>query len=146
MSYGIINDIELPKYDKDKPHTAKTPFEKWLHILKFSELYKDYTQSIPDELISEEGIEMAVSAYRKALTKGEVREIIEFRHKALKDEATKIDNARRESKAEGIAEGEARGEARGEIKGLIKSAKIMLELGHSKAEIASKLGLNESDF
>ncbi len=89
---------------------------------------------------------MAVSAYRKALTKGEVREIIEFRHKALKDEATKIDNARRESKAEGIAEGEARGEARGEIKGLIKSAKIMLELGHSKAEIASKLGLNESDF
>jgi len=81
---------------------------------------------------------MAVTAFRKALTKGEVREIIEFRHKALKDEATKIDNARRESKAEGIAEGEA--------KGLIKSAKIMLELGHSKAEIASKLGLNESDF
>ena len=153
-----LHYIELPKYDKDKPHAAKTPFEKWLHILKFSELYQDYTQAIPDELIVEEGIEMAVTAYRKALTKGEVREIIEFRHKAIKDEATKLDNARKQGIAEGevigiakgIAEGEvigeARGEVKGEIKGLIKSARIMLELGHSKAEIAEKLGLNESEF
>ena len=137
-----LHYIELPKYDKDKPHTAKTPFEKWLHILKFSELYQDYTQAIPDELITEEGIEMAVTAYRKALTKGEVREIIEFRHKALKDEATRLDNARREGEAKGIA----KGIAEGEVKGLVKSARIMLELGLSKAEIAEKLGLNESDF
>jgi len=46
------------------------------------------------------------------------------------DEASRIEEARRESKNEGK----------------IEAAKIMLELGHSKAEIIAKLGLKETDF
>jgi len=31
-----LHYIELRKFSLDKPHKLRTPFEKWLHILKFS--------------------------------------------------------------------------------------------------------------
>ncbi|MBI4861011.1 MAG: Rpn family recombination-promoting nuclease/putative transposase [Candidatus Riflebacteria bacterium] len=32
-----IHFIELVKFNQDKPQTLRSPFEKWLHILKFGE-------------------------------------------------------------------------------------------------------------
>ncbi|MBI5251864.1 MAG: Rpn family recombination-promoting nuclease/putative transposase, partial [Desulfomonile tiedjei] len=96
--------VELPKFTKDKPHVLRTPFEKWLHVLKFGELYESGLRSLPEALRNEEGIEMALDAMKQAWCKDEVREMIEFRKKALWDEASRLERSRREGKAEGKAE------------------------------------------
>ncbi|MBI4864444.1 MAG: Rpn family recombination-promoting nuclease/putative transposase, partial [Candidatus Riflebacteria bacterium] len=35
-----LHFIELSKFRRDKPRELRTPFERWLHILKFAELYE----------------------------------------------------------------------------------------------------------
>jgi len=129
-----LHYIELIKYDKDKPYKEMTKFEKWLYLLKFSELYQDRLSPIPEALKNEEEIVMAIEAYRHAVADNYVKELIDFRRKASIDEASRIDEARRDA------------EARGEVKGKIEAARIMLDLGHTKTEIAAKLGLKETDF
>jgi len=129
-----LHYIELTKYDKDKPHKEMTKFEKWLYLLKFSKMYQDRLSPIPEALKTEEEIVMAIEAYRHAVADNYVKELIDFRRKASIDEASRIEEARRESKSEG------------KIEGKIEAAKIMLELGHTKTEIAAKLGLKETDF
>ncbi len=125
-----LHYIELTKYDKDKPYNEMTKFEKWLYLLKFSELYQNRLEPIPEALKNEEEIIMAIEAYRHAVADNYVKELVDFRRKASIDEASRLEDARRN----------------GEFKGKIEAAKIMLGLGHTKAEIAAKLGLKETDF
>jgi len=77
-----LHYIELRKFSLDKPHKLRTPFEKWLHILKFSELYSNPGSELPDNLQEEEGISMAIETMRKAYARDEVRELIQAREKA----------------------------------------------------------------
>ncbi len=35
-----LHFLELVKFRRDKPHELRTPFEKWLHVLKFGDLYE----------------------------------------------------------------------------------------------------------
>jgi predicted transposase/invertase (TIGR01784 family) len=96
-----IHFIELARFRGDKPRGLSTPFEKWLHALKFGEVfYGAQGTLIPEELREEEGIEMALEAMRKASASGEVREMIEFRRKAEHDEATRLEQARNEGRCE----------------------------------------------
>jgi len=125
-----LHYIELIKYDKDKPYKEMTKFEKWLYLLKFSELYQDRLAPIPEALKNEEEIVMAIEAYRHAVADNYVKELIDFRRKASIDEASRIEEAKRD----------------GKIEGKIEAARIMLEIGLSKSEIAAKLRLKETDF
>ncbi|MBI4860556.1 MAG: Rpn family recombination-promoting nuclease/putative transposase [Candidatus Riflebacteria bacterium] len=77
-----IHFIELVKFKEDKPQTLRSPFEKWLHILKFGEFYERGVRPVPETLKVEEGIEMALDAMKRAYATSEVRELIEFRMKA----------------------------------------------------------------
>jgi len=129
-----LHYIELSKYNKEKPYKEMTIFEKWLYLLKYSELYSDRLEPIPEALHEEEGIEMAITAFRKAISKDEVREMIEFRHKARLDEASRLDDMLNAGIEKGIE------------KGKIESAKIFLEMGGDRSEIAKRLGLKETDF
>ena len=78
----------------DKPHELRTPFEKWLHVLKFGELYEGEPAMLPEVLRQEEGLAMALESMRKAQASDEVRELIELRLKARHDEATWLYHAR----------------------------------------------------
>ena len=82
--------IEITKFSKDKPYALRTPFEKWLHVLKFAEVYEAGLEPLPEVLESEEGIAMALDAMRRAWSTDDVREMIELREKALHDEATRF--------------------------------------------------------
>lgn len=95
--------LEMPKFIKDKPRHLLSPFEKWLHVLRFSDLY-DSTASLPDELIHEEGINMAIEAMKTAMSDGEVREIIEMRKKAMRDLASSLSAAKHEGFNEGTSQ------------------------------------------
>jgi len=80
-----LHFIELTKFQRDKPRDLRTPFEKWLHALKFGELYQEGTEPIPEVLAEEEGLEMALESMRQACASDRVRELIELRRKAAHD-------------------------------------------------------------
>jgi predicted transposase/invertase (TIGR01784 family) len=106
-SYKELSDhfefhfIELSKFNIEKPKKLQTAFEKWLHVLKFEKKYMGENMEIPENLKSEEGIEMAIKALRYANSDEYLREIVEAREKAEHDLATRIGVSR----LEGIKEG-----------------------------------------
>ena len=53
-----IHYIELAKFSKRKPQSLRTPFERWLHVLKFADLYEAGVESVPEALKQEEGIDL----------------------------------------------------------------------------------------
>ncbi len=102
-----LHYIELPKFTPDKPKSLQTRFEKWLYILKFSDLY--HTRELPENLREEEGIQMAIDAMRKAYAQDEIRAVIEAQEKAKRDEISRISFAERKGREEGLEEGLEKG-------------------------------------
>lgn len=100
-----LHFIELSKFKGDRPQELRTPFEKWLHVLKFGELYGDRLESIPEELKDEEGIVPALEQLRRASASEQVREILELRRKAEHDEATRLERAQNEGIELGVEKG-----------------------------------------
>ncbi|MCE7874843.1 hypothetical protein DYH09_31365, partial [bacterium CPR1] len=112
-----LHYIELSKFKQAKPRRLRTPFEKWLHVLRFGELYQTGLEDVPETLKKEEGIERTLEAMRRAYASDEVRELIELREKARHDWASQLERAEARGEARGRAKGEATGEARGRAKG-----------------------------
>ena len=81
-----LHYIELPKFTPDKPKSVQTKFEKWLYLLKFSDLYHD--RELPENIKDEEGIQMAIDSMRKAYARDDIRYYIEAQEKADKDRAS----------------------------------------------------------
>ncbi|MBT9584324.1 Rpn family recombination-promoting nuclease/putative transposase [bacterium] len=94
--------IEMIKFKESKPHRLRTPFEKWLHILKYGELYEG---DLPAVLQQEEGIKMAIESMNQAFARDEVRELIEARIRFQRDEATRLDRAKQEGLKQGLEQG-----------------------------------------
>jgi predicted transposase/invertase (TIGR01784 family) len=85
--------IELVKFKKDSSRALRTPFERWLHVLKFGELYERKLEPLPASLRKEEGVTMAIDKMREARSSSEVREIIHAREKAIRDHEWRLANA-----------------------------------------------------
>ncbi len=83
-----LHYIELPKFAPDKPRSVRTRFEKWLYVLKFSDLY--HTRELPENLKDEEGIQMAIDSMRKAYARDDIRAYIEAQEKAERDRASNL--------------------------------------------------------
>jgi len=149
-----LHFIELIKFRRDKPHELRTPFEKWLHVLKFGELYEGEPALLPEVLRQEEGIAMALESMRKAQASDEVRELIELRLKAQHDEATRLYYAREEALQEGLQKGLQKGLQEGRQEGLQEgrremqrqTARQMLEAGLDWASITRFTGLVPKDL
>lgn len=161
-----VHFIELVKFRQDKPHSLQTPFERWLHILKFGEIYESGSEPLPPELAQEEGIEMAMDRMRTAWANDDLREWIEFRDKARMDEKNRLEYARRTGLAEGLEKGreEGREEGRekgreeglekgreeglekGRLDGLRDAARRMVDEGMSRDTVCRVLGLAPSDL
>ncbi len=96
-----LHYIELKKFSIHKVHHLRTPFERWLHVLKFSELYAQPGVPLPETLQQEEGIDMAIETMRKAYARDEVRELILMRDKALRDYESGLATAHETGREEG---------------------------------------------
>lgn len=134
--------IELAKFCGDRPRELRTPFEKWLHVLKFGELYEDRGRSIPEVLREEEGIEMAVEKTRQPSASEQVREMIEFRRKAEHDEATRLESAR----LDGLEKGRQEGREEGERKAAKALARKMREAGMDTETTQRITGVRPEDL
>ena len=137
-----LHFLELAKFHGEEVETLSTSLEKWLHLLKFSQKYANIKVEIPAELKAEEGIEMAINAYRKSLADRKVQNMIHLREKAELMTATEITCAREE----GLAEGEARGEARGEKNKSIEVARKLLQRGMDREEVKELTGLLDEEL
>lgn len=126
-----LHYIEFPKFSASKPDHLRTPFEKWLHILKFSENYAASDEPLPANLQEEEGISMAIDSLKKACADDEVRELIRMRAMARKDYVTAINIARDDGREEGREEGLKEGlkQAEQERQRAEQLAKRLRELG-----------------
>jgi predicted transposase/invertase (TIGR01784 family) len=137
-----LHFIELPKFKKDKPKKLQSRFEKWLHILKFGEIYADNIDDLPDELKEEEEIVMALQEMVRASNDETVRQILEMRSKARHEEASRLYQAEQRGKEEGKEEGIKEGEE----KERISIAKNMLKLKFPLDAISQVTGLTASEI
>ncbi len=97
-----LHYIELRKFSPRKPHELQTRFERWLYFLKFADLFNVDAPVLPEVLAQEEGIPMAVDSMRKAYARDEVREMIEAREKAERDEVSRLRHAERKGLEQGL--------------------------------------------
>ena len=141
-----LHFIELPKYKEDKPKKEQSKFEKWLHVLKFGELYADNLDDLPDELKEEEEIVMALQEMVRASNDETVRQILEMRAKARHEEASRLYQAEKRGEERGIIEGEKRGIEKGKEEGRkerdIEVAKNLLKINIPVEAIAQSTGLS----
>ena len=133
-----LHYIELKKFTPGKPHHLLTPFEKWLYILKFSDVYAPESNPLPEILVQEEGITMAIDSMRKAYAVDEVREMILAREKAERDYLSGIHEAREE----GLEEGREQGLDQG----LRQVALRMLASGLAREQIQELTGASPEDL
>ena len=130
-----IHYLELRKFKTDGALT--TPLEKWLHLLRFSEVYGLGIEPLPESIQAEEEMVMAFEAMNKAYARDEVRELIEARLKAEWDEASRLGAATRQ----GLAEGREQGLAVGKAEGLQEAALKMQALGMDGETIFKATGI-----
>ncbi len=124
---------ELTKFKKDKPRYLCTPFEKWLHILKFGDIYIR-GRELPEVLRKEEGVEDAVSKARYANASKRIRHMIDAQDMARRDNLGRLYNAREEGKIEGKLEDK------------IEVSMKMLEKGYDIDTIAEITGLSKEEI
>ncbi len=141
-----IHYIELRKFTPNKPEQLRTRFEKWLYVLKFADLYGAAENKLPDILANEEGITLAIDSMRKAYARDEIREVIEAREKAERDEVSRLYRATEEGREEGREEGLEKGIEKGELKKNHENAQRMLSLGLDHETIRQVTGLDAAQL
>ncbi len=137
-----LHFIELYKVRSDKPQELRTPFERWLHVLKFGELYEAEQSPVPEALAREEGIEMALDGLRRARASDEVRELIEMRLKASHEWASQMEQAERE----GLEKGRQEGRQEGHREKQLEVAQRMRRAGMTTETIAQITGLTPEEL
>ena len=100
-----LHYIDLTRFNRKKPHELQSPFEKWLHLMKFSKAYArmkiDLTKVFPDE----EEMAMALTEHTKLHADEAMRIRMEDRERARIDEILLRNAYLKEGRVEGKAEG-----------------------------------------
>lgn len=137
--------IDLTRFDDRQPFALRTRFEKWLHVLKFGEIYGKIGSELDDGLKKEEGITDMVNELKKINADAEKRQLMEAREKSRTYVISQKESSFRAGKREGEAEGLARGKAEGKIESKFEIAGNFYKLGRPLEEIcaATGLGLDE---
>ncbi|OQB46030.1 MAG: PD-(D/E)XK nuclease family transposase [Synergistetes bacterium ADurb.Bin155] len=124
--------VELSKFDGEKPAKLRSRFEKWLHILKFGDLYRS-VEDLPEDLKKEPGIIEVVNNMAIANTDEHLRELLISREMFLLDMNTEKQAARKEGRQEGLEEGRQ--------EGIMLVAQNLLKMGQSIEDVCKATGL-----
>ncbi|MDD3147215.1 MAG: Rpn family recombination-promoting nuclease/putative transposase [Candidatus Riflebacteria bacterium] len=140
-----LHYIDLTKFHERQPLAPRSRFEKWLHVLKFGEIYGKITAELEDGLKSEEGITDMVNELKKINADAEKRELMEAREKSRTYLISQKESSFRAGKREGRAEGKAEGKVEGKVESKFEIAGNFYKLGRPLEEIctATGLGLDE---
>ncbi len=113
--------IELPKYKDDKMYGD--PINQWLFALVNGETFIGDPAKMPDPIKKEAMIMKAIEKMQKATSDEDVRAILEYREKAVRDEADRMSYATKKAlmrgKEEGIMIGKEEGIMIGKEEGIM---------------------------
>lgn len=141
-----LHYLDLTKFSEKKPYMLRSRFEKWLHVIKFGELYGRMSAKLDEKLCREEGLEEMVKELQKINADTEKRQLMETREKTR----TILNTIKSDAYARGLKRGETRGEKRGLDRGRLESkfevAVKMHAAGMSNADISKLTGLTEEDL
>ena len=138
----MLHYIDLKRYRRKRPFELQTPFEKWLHLLKFSKAYARMglksTAVFPDE----EELAMALEEHVKLNADAAMRLRMEDRERDRIEEIIKHSAAIKEGRAIGREEGrvEGKNEEKLEIARKLKAEGMPANL------IQKITGLSEADL
>ena len=130
-----LHYIELPKVGDNLDVVPKTPFERWVHILKFSAHYCG-SVNLPKWAEEEEGIAMAVHELERINADKQYRQLLEAREKSELVHRTLLTEARQEGHQEGRQEGRREGLRDGMQQGRKELVQKMLAKGKTPKEIS----------
>lgn len=134
----MLHYIDLKRYRRKKPFEKQTPFEKWLHLLKFSKAYARMglksTAVFPDE----EELAMALEEHVKLNADAAMRLRMEDRERERIEEIIKRSAA--------IKEGRAIGREEGRNAEKLEIARKLKAEGMSDAMIQKTTGLGKADL
>lgn len=136
-----LHYIELLKVPKDPKIKPKTPFERWLHILKFSKKYLE-DGTLPAWAKDEEGIPMAMQELGRINSDEKYRRLLEDREKSELVRRTRLAQAR----LDGLEEGHKEGLKEGLQKGQASLIATMLQNGATVESIIALTGLSSEEL
>ncbi len=131
-----LHFVEMTKFKIEKPHSLRTRFEKWLHVLKFGDILYNVDKELPEELRSEEGLIMAFDEMKKVNADSELRYMMEARAQAISTIATIEEDYFNKGKVEG----EIKGEIKGVVKGKLELARELYRDGYPLEKLIEKTG------
>lgn len=128
------------------PPNLRTRFEKWLHVLKFGELYGKMDAELDEVLKMEEGVEDMVKDLKKINADAEKRQLMETREKTR----TVLKSIKNDSYFRGHKKGKIEGKIEGKTEGKTEGmAEIITRLhngGRSIEDIATMTGLSPEEI
>jgi predicted transposase/invertase (TIGR01784 family) len=139
-----LNFIELPKVLDDPERVPETPFERWIHILKYSTEYYG-SPNLPLWAEKEEGIAMAMHQLEKVNADKQYRQLLETREKSELVYRTLLAEATQRGLEEGRQMGREEGREKGREARDAELVHKMLEKGKSPEEISEILDRSLSD-
>ena len=142
----MLHYIDLKRYGRKKTFELQTPFEKWLHLLKFSKAYARMglknTAVFPDE----EELSMALEEHVKLNADAAMRLRMEDRERNRIEEIIKHSAAIKEGRAIGREEGRVEGRVEGRNAEKLEIARKLKAEGMPATLIQKITGLSEADL
>ena len=137
-----LHYLDLTKFKEKKPRNLRTRFEKWLHVLKFGELYGKMDAELDEALKMEEGVEDMVKDLKKINADAEKRQLMETREKTR----TVLKSIKNDSYSRGHKKGRAEGKIEGKTEGMAEIITRLHNGGRSIEDIATMTGLTPEEI
>jgi predicted transposase/invertase (TIGR01784 family) len=145
----LVDDIEIHFFELSKltkAHGMDDPLVRWLTFIKgvSKEMWEELATDTP-------GLKKAMTTLEFLSQDKKMRALARAREKALRDEISELDSARREGEEKGRTEGEKKGEKKGRTEGeeskAIQIAKnLLIEEDMDVSKIARITGLPASEI
>lgn len=137
-----LHYIDLINFNRKKPAELQSPFEKWLHLMKFSKAYARMRVDASTIFPGEEELNMALSEHLRLNADDEMRIRMEHEERARLDEIFLRSYSLRRGRDQGRAEGRAEGRIEGLAEGIAQVALNLLQMGMSVEKVSDATGLS----
>lgn len=95
-----LHFIELPKFNRRRPHKRLGRFEMWIDLFRRASAYISGEEPLPAEFAVDETVKMAIKQVQKVNADEEMRQIIEGQERWEHNVASRLGDARDKGAAE----------------------------------------------
>ncbi len=121
----VLHIVEMPVFERTKPENVKPELAEWIRFFNNAEHETEETMT---KNYANPHIRKTFYALKALSADDETRQRAETRERALKDEVSELNAARREGVSEGVRQGKRDGKREGERDGMLRLIFATLEL------------------